>query len=453
MKLTFYGGTRTVTGANYLLEAGPSTGGVKILVDCGMFQGSKYAEGLNYEKFPYDPAEIDFVFITHSHMDHIGRLPKLYKDGFRGPVYASEPTKDIMAVAFPDALDKIVAEAKETGAEKLYGKKDIDALMALTKGVRYKHAIDLGSGVSAILHDAGHILGSSMVEINDGSARIIFSGDLGNSPAPLLDPPDYVKGVDYAVLESTYGDRVHEDKSERKELLETIIRETMTRGGTLMMPSFAIERTQELLFEIDELIKRKKIPQIPIFVDSPLAINITKVYQKFSSYLNEATGATIKQQDGLYNFPWLKFTFTTDESKKINDVPPPKIIIAGSGMSNGGRILHHESRYLPDPHSTLLIVGYQAEGTLGRRILDGAKEVKIFGEKVPVRCFVKAIGGYSAHADQNKLLNWLKPARLTLKKIFLVQGEEDQMIPFAQKIRDELAIETMIPLMGEEIVL
>src|SRR3989338_8513769 len=171
MKLTFYGGTRTVTGANYLLEAGPSTGGVKILVDCGMFQGSKYAEGLNYEKFPYDPAEIDFVFITHSHMDHIGRLPKLYKDGFRGPVYASEPTKDIMAVAFPDALDKIVAEAKETGAEKLYGKKDIDALMALTKGVRYKHAIDLGSCVSAILHDAGHILGSSMVEINDGSAR------------------------------------------------------------------------------------------------------------------------------------------------------------------------------------------------------------------------------------------------------------------------------------------
>ncbi len=447
MKITFYGGAKTVTGANYLLDHGD----IKIIIDCGLNQGSKYAEDMNYEKFTYDPTQINFVFITHSHMDHIGRLPQLYKEGFRGTVYATEPTKEIMAVAYPDALEKMTSEANDRGQEPLYGEKETLGVLALTKGIKYKEKINLGSGLGAMLHDAGHILGSSMVEINDGNSRTIFSGDLGNPPMPLLNPPDYVEGVDYAIIESTYGSRIHEDKPQRRILLQEIIRDTISRSGVLMTPSFAIERTQEILFEIDGLIDSGKIPRVPVFLDSPLAINITHIYQKFPEYLNKNAMEIIRNEGGLYSFPWLKFTSTVQESKSINNISGPKIIIAGSGMSNGGRILHHEQRYLSDPKSTLLIVGYQAEGTLGRRILDGAKEVKIFGETVPVKCLVRAIGGYSAHADQPGLLKFLTLANKgrTLKKAFCVQGEEDSATVLAEKAKTDLKIDAVVPSQGE----
>ncbi|KKR28679.1 MAG: RNA-metabolising metallo-beta-lactamase, partial [Candidatus Woesebacteria bacterium GW2011_GWA1_39_8] len=409
MKITFYGGAKTVTGSNYLLDSGE----IKILVDCGLNQGSKYSEDMNYEKFAYDPAEINFVFITHSHTDHVGRLPKLFKEGFRGRVIASKPTIDLASKALPDNLNIITEEAKREGRESIFELKDLVGVLKLAEGFDYEMPINLGGGIRAILHDAGHILGSTIVEIqwqnksqntNNKSQtkteKIYFTGDLGNPPTPLLQPPFFPKDADYAVVESAYGSRIHEDRSSRKIMLENVIKETLSKGGTLMIPSFAMERTQELLYELNQLVNHNQIPRVPMFVDSPLATNLTEVYRKYPNYFNKTAHHVIESGDDIFNFPGLTFTRTVVESKSINNVRGPKIIIAGSGMSMGGRILHHEMRYLPDPNSAVLFIGYQVQGSLGRRILDGEKEVKIFGEKIAVNCKIHAIGGYSAHADQ-----------------------------------------------------
>ena len=454
MKLFFYGGARSVTGANYLLEIGST----KLLVDCGMFQGSKYSEDLNYEKFLYNPAEVGFVFITHSHTDHVGRLPKLYKEGFRGKVVATNATLDLIRKALPDNLRLIEQEAKDTGREPLFSLEDLGGVMGLAQGVNYEENIELGNGLEAKLHDAGHILGSSIIEIRWMSKtqtdleKIYFTGDLGNPPTPLLRAPHYPNDADYVVIESAYGSRTHEDKAERKNILQKIIIETIQRGGVLMIPSFAMERTQELLYELNNLLKDKKIPEIPIFLDSPLATNLTEVYKKHSNYFNKETRYIINSGDDIFNFPGLKFTRTAEESKKINDVSGPKIIIAGSGMSAGGRILHHERRYLPDPNSTILFVGYQVKGSLGRRILDEEKEDKIFCEKVAVNCRIEAIGGYSAHADSEGLLEWVKAANGEgkLKKVFVVQGEEESSLALARKIKRALGeVDAVVPNQGE----
>ena len=460
MKLTFYGGARQVTGANYLLDISNT----KILVDCGMFQGSKYSEDLNYEKFPYDPPKVSFIFITHSHTDHSGRLPKLYKEGFRGKMVATNATLDLMKKALPDNLNLIKQEAEESGREPLFSLKDLEGVLKLAHGVGYEEEINIGNGVKAVLHDAGHILGSAIIEIqwqnnnqlpitNDQTKlrKIYFTGDLGNPPTPLLKSPYLPKDADYVVIESAYGSRTHEDKVERKNILQKVVVETMRRGGVLMIPSFAMERTQELLYELNGLMEGKKILKVPIFVDSPLATNLTEVYRKYPDYFNKEASYLIDSGDDIFNFPGLKFTRTAEESKRINDLPPPKIVIAGSGMSTGGRILHHERRYLPDPNSTILFIGYQVKGSLGRRILDGEKEVKIFGEKIAVNCKVEAIGGYSAHADQNGLLEWVKAAsgEGKLKKVFVVQGEEDSSLALARKIERVLNVDAIVPKMGE----
>lgn len=444
-----------MTGANYLLDAGE----IKILVDCGLYQGSKYSEDFNYEKFAYNPAEIDFVFITHSHTDHIGRLPKLFKEGFRGKVYASKPTLDLIRKALPDNLILMTEEAKRDNHEPLFELKDLDGVMELAEGFDYEVTIDLGGGIRAVLHDAGHILGSSIVEVLYRSdqysigqtGKIYFTGDLGNPPTPLLQPPFFPKDADYAVVESAYGSRIHEDRASRKIMLENIIKETLSKGGTLMIPSFAMERTQELLYELNNLINHNQIPRVPIFVDSPLATNLTEVYQKYSNYFNKTAHHVIESGDDIFNFPGLTFTRTVGESKSINNIQGSKIIIAGSGMSMGGRILHHERRYLSDPNSAILFVGYQVQGSLGRRILDGEKEVKIFGEKIAVNCKIHAIGGYSAHADQAMLLKWIASAGSggNLKKVFVVQGEEDSSVILAEKTKTDLKIDAVVPSQGE----
>lgn len=450
-KITFFGGAKIVTGANYLLQAG----GLNILVDCGLFQGSRYSEELNYENFSYDPKSIDYVFVTHSHMDHIGRLPKLYKDGFRGTVFASEPTKAIMEVAFPDALDKIKSEARDSGHEPLYAGSDIQGLLSLVRTAEYKEKISLGDNVSAELHDAGHILGSSTVLITvkeDGrDKKLLFSGDIGNPPVPLLDEIDYIRDVDYIIFESAYGSRIHKDKAECIAEIEKIIDETIAAGGVLMIPSFAVERTQELLFQLDEFIKNRQIANVPIFLDSPLAIKITKVYEKFFRYFKPETVRILERRGGLFKFDWLSITPTTEDSKKINDTPAPKIIIAGSGMSQGGRILHHERRYLSGNKNTILFVGYQVAGSLGRRILEGEKEVSIMGERVPVRCRVAAIGGFSAHADQKGLLKLVATANegRGVKKAFAVQGEEESALAVVNKIKSDLNIDATVPDIGQ----
>lgn len=462
MQLTFYGGARSVTGANYLLEIDS----IRILIDCGMFQGSKYSEDLNYDKFSYDPTRVDFVIITHSHTDHAGRLPKLYKEGFRGKVLATNPTVDLMRKALADNLNLIKQEAKEDGHEPLFTIEDLSSVLSLAGGVDYEKKINLSGGVNVTFHDAGHILGSAIVEVVYGqetidsghrplvvgnSRKLYFTGDLGNPPTPLLRDPYFPSDGDYIVVESAYGSRVHEDRNERKNILKDIIKETIAKSGTLMIPSFAMERTQELLYELNGLIEDNKIPRIPIFVDSPLATNLTEVYKKYPDYFNKEASYLIDSGDDIFNFPGLKFTHTVEESKKINDIKGAKVIIAGSGMSNGGRILHHEKRYLPDYNSAILFVGYQVKDSLGRKILDGEKEVKIFGEKVAVNCKVEAIGGYSAHADQDMLLKWVKSAAEggKLKKVFIVQGEEDSSLSLARKIERELRVNAIVPKQGE----
>jgi metallo-beta-lactamase family protein len=440
MKLTFHGAVGLVTGSNYLLESGGTT----ILIDCGMFQGSNFCERMNFDPFKYAPRDISAALITHAHIDHTGRLPKLYRDGFRGTIYSTPPTRDFAELLLIDSEHLIADEAKHFSLPPIYTTEDITKLMERWESIPYHEPFRVGPFKIEFLN-AGHILGSSMITIEAEGKKIVFSGDLGNSPAPMIGMREKVTTVDFCVCESTYGDRLHEDLDMRRETLEDVIEDTVKSGGTLMIPAFAMERTQELLFEINNLAEAGRIPRVPIFIDSPLAIKLTAVYKKYESYYDEATRATIGRGDAIFNFPGLETTLTTEESKKINDVRPPKVVIAGSGMSNGGRILFHEQRYLPDPKSIILFIGYQSKGTLGKRILDGETVVKILGEEVPIRCKIKSIAGYSAHADQAQLLEWLSAMRLTVKKLFVVQGEEEASEALALKARDELAIEAIVP--------
>ncbi|MEX2054093.1 MAG: MBL fold metallo-hydrolase [Candidatus Colwellbacteria bacterium] len=451
MKLTFHGGAGAVTGANYLLETAES----KILIDCGLRQGGRLCEKQNYEPFGYDVSSIDALFITHAHIDHVGRAPRLYKNGFKGKVFSTPPTKEFAEELLRDSQDILSREARRDGKEPLYSDEDIDGLLELWKTNGYHKQI-LVKDIKVTFYDAGHILGSSFILIEAEGKRIIFSGDLGNVPAPMLKDTEEISGADYVVIESAYGGRIHEDLEERKHILEDVIEKTAKRGGVLMIPAFAMERTQQVLHELNGLVENGRIPQIPIFLDSPLAIKLTSVYQRYTGnpeYMDKKSIELFKAGDAILKFPGLKFTLKTEESREIHNVSGPKIIIAGSGMSNGGRITHHEVRYLPDEENTLLIVGYQAEGTLGRQLIDGAKQVTINGQNVPVRAQIKAIGGYSSHADQNGLLAWLRPVRDTLNNVFIVQGDEDQSELLGHAIRDKLAIQATVPKISESVEL
>jgi metallo-beta-lactamase family protein len=423
---------------------------IKILVDCGLHQGSHFAERKNWEKFLYDPAEITAVLITHSHIDHIGRLPLLVKNGFQGKIYSTAPTKEASELLLLDSDHILAQTAEQLKMPALFDEEDVRKVMEKWEVIDYHQEFKIPNSKFLIqFYNAGHILGSSFItveewvpdQVGDGSKkiRIVFSGDLGNSPAPLLGDKELLPEADYCVMESTYGDRLHEELTKRKEVLEDAIEDTAKQGGVLLIPAFAMERTQELIYELNDLIKNGRIPKMPIFLDSPLAIKLLDVYKKNRNYLI---------RDVNFNLPGLKMTLTTEESRAITEVKPPKIIIAGSGMSHGGRIVHHEKLYLSDPRNTILIIGYQAAGSLGRRILDGSKTVKIFGEEITVRCRVINIPGYSAHADQEQLFNWVYPKRETLRKIFLVQGEEQASNALGQKIKDEIAVETIIPDQG-----
>lgn len=440
LKITFYGGTGSPTGSNFMI----SDGKTNLLVDCGLFQGRQIGEDVNRKDFSYDPNTVDALFVTHAHIDHIGRIPKLVRDGFSGPIYSTPPTHDISARMLEDTLGILKEEAREEKISPLYEQADLNRAMSSWKELSYHQEITVGD-FRIRLRIAGHILGSSLVEFIYNDKRIVFSGDLGNSPTPLLRDTESLKGTDYLVIESVYGDRNHEGRDKRKYLLEDIIEDTIKRGGVLMIPAFSLERTQELLYELNDLVEHGRIPQVPIFIDSPLAIDVTKIYKKHKEYFNKDARAIIKGGDDIFNFPGLKFTYKTEESKAIRNVPNPKIIIAGSGMSNGGRIIHHEKHYLSDPKSTLLIVGYQVPGSLGRQLQDGAKSVTIHDEKIPVRVRVASIQGYSAHKDSDGLLNAVAEASDTLKKVFVVLGEPKSSLFLVQRIRDYLGISAVAP--------
>lgn len=461
MKLKFFGGAQVVTGANYLLEATDSDGkSVKILVDCGLSQGGGKSKEYNYEKFPYDPREVEAVLITHAHIDHTGRLPFLYRSGFRGKIFSTCPTRDFAEQLLIDSQGLLEKDAEKEGRKPLYSIRDVEDTMHLWTGFNYHQKIEIGP-MTAEFFDAGHILGSSFIRItgpgDDGKQKtIIFSGDLGNTATPLVRDTERPEPADYIVMEALYGDKLHEEVLKRKDKLEDAIEETVTDGGVLMIPAFAMERTQELLYEINELTENRRIPRVPIFIDSPLAIKLIAIYKKYSDdpdYFDDEAISLFDKGDEIFNFPGLTLSLTTAQSKDINNVPAPKIIIAGSGMSEGGRMIHHEYRYLPDPKSTVLFISYQSPNSLGRKIMDGAKMVKIFGEDVIVRCKVKSIGGYSAHADQKKLLDWLRPARHSVQKVFLVQSETEAAGVFAVKVRDDLALDAKVPDDNEEVSL
>jgi metallo-beta-lactamase family protein len=444
MKLGFYGAAGEVTGSNHLLEGS----GAKILVDCGMFQGMKVCNEKNTAPFPYDVSEIDALFVTHAHLDHVGRIPKLFKEGFKGKIYSTPPTKQIAELMFADTLHILGAEAQADNHEPMFGEQEIAQAMEHWVSLPYNQDIKIGE-LSIRFRDAGHILGSAMLEIEHNGKKIAYSGDLGNTPATLLRDTSLMQGINYLIMEATYGDRNHENLEGRTKLLKETIEETIRNKGVLMIPAFSIERTQDLLKELNDLIEDKELPEIPVFVDSPLAIKVTRVYEANQKYFNEAIQKEIQGGDNIFKFPRLRFTEHSRDSVAIKEVPGPKIVIAGSGMSNGGRILHHEYNYLANPKNTLLIIGYQAVGTMGRMLQEGAKSVTIFNEEVPVRAKIVQITSYSAHKDLNALVEFVDDMKETLKKVFVVHTEPGAGLFFAQRVRDYVGIDTQVPKAGE----
>lgn len=445
--LSFYGGVREVTGSNFLLQ----TDNAKILVDCGLHQGCHFCEGRNRQPFPYDPASVDAVVVTHAHADHTGLLPKLVREGFSGTIFSTPPTRDLASVMLEDSAELIGDEAKMRGEEPLYEQRDVARAMERFETIPYRTAQKIAPGVSIALLDAGHILGSATVVVTTQGQRIVFSGDLGNSPTPLLRDRDTVDRADYVLIESVYGDRRHEDRDQRRKILESLILKTVEEQGVLLLAVFAMERTQEMLSEINALIAEKRIRPLPVFVDSPLAVKVTEIYRQYAEYYNDETKEAMRKGDLPLVFPGLEFSVTVEESKNINAVPPPKVILAGAGMMQGGRILHHLRRYLPDPRSTLLIMGYQAAGSLGRSLLKRPSNIRIFGETVAVRARIKAIGGYSSHADQDALVEWLSQIKTVPKKVFVVQGELSASYALREEIRHRLGWDAMVPMPGERI--
>lgn len=450
MRLTFCGAAREVTGSCYYIETSNKT----LLVDCGMFQGSDFNEGKNFDPFPFDSKEIDAVVVTHPHLDHVGRIPKLIKEGFEGKIYMTEGCRELARLILVDAYHIMKYNHEKFQSPILFEEADISIAFERCHGVKYHEPLDLG-GVTATWHDAGHIFGSAFVEIVADGKRLVVSGDIGNVDSPIVKDTEPLPGdIDVLLCESTYGDRLHESQDVRDQMLLDLIREGAKRGGTIMMPAFSLERTQEILYRLHEMREHDKtLPDMPIFLDSPLAIDATKVYKQYPDYYDQEAAASYMRGDDFLNFPGLKLTHTREESKAINRVPSPKMIIAGAGMMNGGRIVHHAFRYLSDPASTLIIVGYQAEGTLGRRLYEGATSVKIFGEKVDVRCTVKAIGALSAHGDQKKLLSWVGSGPSVPKKVYCVHGEAHAATELAHRIRDEYGVEALVAEMGETIEL
>ena len=470
MNVTFLGATKTVTGSNFLVEGA----GKKFLVDCGLFQGQAADELENEADFQFDINEIDFMLLTHAHIDHSGRIPKLYKDGYRGRIYATKATCDLCAIMLPDSGHIQEMEAEWKNRKRLRKGEPIKqpiydvatALMSLElfEQVNYDQLIEIDDDIHVRFNDAGHMLGSAIIEIwireNGENKKIVFTGDLGNNDIPLLSEPTMIEDADYLVMESTYGDRHHMRDDNKAELFMDITSETIRNGGTVVIPSFAVGRTQEILYELNKLKDQKHdsdflrkyeiLMHTPVYVDSPLAISATEVFKENMNLFDEETQKLIKSGDNPLEFPGLRFTRTAQESKELNEDDEASIIISASGMCEVGRIKHHLKHNIWNPKNTILFVGYQAPGTLGRKIVDGAKTVKIFGEEISVKARVEYIEGYSGHADQEGLLNFIYSFVKKPEHIFLVHGEPEGQKVLKQKIIETTQIPVTIPEYGEK---
>ena len=429
MKITFLGAAKTVTGSNFLVEAA----GKKILVDCGMYQGKATEELENSDPFLYNPADIDYMLLTHAHIDHSGRIPKLYNEGFKGPIYATKATVDLCNIMLPDSghiqeteIEWQNKKRKRLGKAPLpplYTAEDAINCMEIFSPVEYDEIVQLDENISARFNDAGHMLGSAIIELwvteNGKITKTVFSGDIGNNDLPLLDSPTMIDHADYVVMESTYGNRLHIRNDEKANLFLKIVSETLDYNGTVVIPSFAVGRTQEILYEINKLKEERgrndeefarqyqTLMNARVYVDSPLAISATEIFKMNTNLFDEEIQKEIVSGDNPLEFPGLHFTQTVEESRALNESKEPCIIISASGMCDVGRIKHHLKHNLWNPNSTILFVGYQAPGTLGRQIVDGAKSVRIFGEEIAVNARVEYIEGYSGHADQEWLLNFI----------------------------------------------
>lgn len=447
--LYFYGGAGTVTGSNFLLE----TGKTKILVDCGLTQGQHTAEAENWEKFPYEPKSIDILVITHAHIDHIGKVPKLVKDGFRGKILSTDATKTLALPMLKDSMELLLHDAQKHGREPLYGEKEIVDALKVWETSLYDTKIELPEGFTLTFRNSGHILGSAMVIFERGGKTLVFTGDLGGGNSPFLLPVHELTDANYLVVESVYGNRVREKEDNRIEELEDIIEDTASRGGTLLIPAFSTERTQDLLFEIRLLMSEGRIPNMPVYADSPLASKITASYLEYPQYFENSIRERVEKGENIFSFAQLHYVESAEESHAISKKAGPKIIVAGSGMSNGGRVQAHEKNLLPDKNSTLLIVGYQAAGSLGRRLVDGDKRVRIGGEEVRVAAKVEAMYGYSAHMDGEQLLEFVNKTAQTLIQAFVVMGEPAASSFLVQRIRDYLGVKATAPESGEQATL
>lgn len=447
MRISFHGAVREVTGSCHLLKVKDEQGVEhQYLFDCGMFQGEHMCGDKNLQPFGFDPKLVEAVFVTHPHADHTARLPKLIDAGFSGPIYMTHPCVGLAKLVMEDAHHIMTEEAERCGSSVLYGMDDLLKAFRLVKGVTYHEEIVPAPGIKIYFHDAGHVLGSAYISVEAEGKRIIFSGDIGNDDVPILPQTEPISRATAVICESTYGHRVHEPSSERETKLREAIVHTIEHKSVLLIPAFSIERTQELLYALDRILEKDLHTNIPIFLDSPMAIKATQLYRDFKQYLRFDTPMAQSADKDFFSFRNLRETLTVDASKSINEVSAPKIIIAGSGMMSGGRIMHHLIRYLPDPNTIVLIIGYQAHGTIGRRIYEGEKEVKIYGKSVEVNAQTMAIGAFSAHGDMHKLTRWLHPEDGKMpQKIFLTHGDADAKEVFATHLRHELRTEVIIP--------
>lgn len=430
--ITFYGGAGTVTGSNFMLD----TGGAQFLIDCGMQQGTRADEEKNWVPFAYDPKKVSHLIVTHAHIDHIGRIPWLIKQGFTGTILSTSATRALAEPMLRDAFKLLDMQENDTP----YNPEHIEAALSLWRTAAYGEDIALPDTCTLTLHDAGHILGSAMAAITRDGRTVLFTGDIGGGNSPLLSEIDTLPGAQYVLLESVYGDRVRQDE-DRRERLENVIEESSARGGTLLIPAFSTERTQDLLYEIKTLMEERRVPAMPVYVDSPLASKVTEVF------IQELG------RGDIFSFPELTFVESTEESRALEHAPNPKIILAGSGMSSGGRVVAHERWVLPDKKSTLLIVGYQAVGSIGRRLLEGAKTVELHHEPVGVGAKVEAIFGYSAHRDGEGLLELVNKSSQGIEKVFVVEGEPASANFLTQRIRDYLGVDAIAPQAGESAVI
>ncbi len=465
IKLRFLGAVQNVTGSRHLLEAN----GTRLLIDCGLYQ-ERHFKARNWDPFPIPPDSINAVLLTHAHLDHCGLLPKLVREGFKGRIYCTDATAEIARIILLDSakLQEEDAEHKRMRHEKegrkgpylekpLYTVQDAEAVFPHFESVSYKQTITLAKGVSVTFCDAGHVLGSSMIRVDVGlngeQRTVLFSGDIGRPDRPIVRDPNIPEKADYVVIESTYGDRVHKETGDVKKQIADAINWAKQAGGNIVVPSFALERSQEILFYLSELLAENAIPHLMVFLDSPMAAKITEVFKHHYELLDEQTQELLRNHHSPFEFPGLKFTSTSEESKAINHISGTVMIIAGSGMCTGGRIKHHLVNNISRKESTIMFVGYQSVGTLGRSILDGAKKVRILGQQYAVKAKVVHINGFSAHADKNELLAWLNKFHTPPKHIFVVHGEADSAIAFGKFIQKQAGLAATVPEYNQQIIL